>query len=212
MDMKKKPFYKRLKFYVFAFCTIVLVGIFAFDPPEIETSTPIVATEKSEKPAPVQPSAGEKSAEQLASDKAAAERIDEITKGKEEKAAEAAKAKVTADKEAKTVKKEANVGAIEELNEAYDRYIAEAQGIIVSIEPTEDYEIVNVMLYDAFEYASVENRQAFVEMFGSKIETGTRARIFEGRDSKDFLSVYFVNSKGEQLVKTGRFHIGWKAK
>ncbi|MBO0602761.1 hypothetical protein I2483_13920 [Sporosarcina sp. E16_3] len=98
------------------------------------------------------------------------------------------------------------------VTEMYVSLIAESEGVIVNIEPEEDYEIINVRLSDDFAYAPVDLRQAFVDEFGGKIENSTRALAFEGRGSKDFVYVYFINTKGEHVVDTSHFDKGWTAK
>ncbi|MGN7387786.1 hypothetical protein [Sporosarcina sp. SAFN-015] len=200
----KKPFYKRWATYLYAFLAIVLLGMILPDAPDGKPAAENIAE------AAAEPTAEEKAAaeEQAKKDAEAAARIAEITKKNEAEAAKKAQAKAAED--AKAEEQAAQQTAA--LSEAYDRLIAESDGVIVSIVAESDYEIVNVRLTDDFAYLPVTLRQQFVDDFGGRIESNTRAQMFEGRGSSDFVYVYFVNSKGEHLAETKHLERGWKVK
>lgn len=198
----KKPFYKRWTTYLYVFLAIVVIG--AILPDSDDEPAEVVAETVA------QPTAEEKAAaeEQAKKDAEAAARIAEISKKNEAEAAKKAEAKAKAEAEEQA----AAAHRASALREAYDRLIAESDGVIVSIEPEDDYEIVNVRLTDDFAYLPVSLKQQFVDDFGGRIESITRAQMFEGRGSSDFVYVYFVNSRGEFLVETKHLDRGWKAK
>lgn len=197
----KKPFYKRWTTYLYAFLAVVLLGMILPDAPDGKPAAENVAE------AAAEPTAEEKAAKAKA-DAEAASRIAEITKKNEAEAAKMAQAKAAEDAKAK----EQAAQQASALTEAYDRLIAESDGVIVSIVAESDYEIVNVRLTDDFAYLPPTLRQQFVDDFGGRIEANTRAQMFEGRGSSDFVYVYFVNSKGEHLAETKHLERGWKVK
>lgn len=204
----KKPIYKRWTTYLYAFLAIVLIGIFTPETKEDTTDKAVAETPTAEELAQAEAEAEA----QAKKDAEASARIAEITKKNEAEAAKKAeadaKAKAAADAQAKA-DAEAVASA---MGEAYERFIAESDGVIVSIEPEDDFEIVNVRLTDDFAYLPVALKQQFVDDFGGRIEANTRATMFEGRGSSDFIYVYFVNSRGEHLVETKHLDRGWKAK
>jgi len=179
--------YKRWKVWLGVFVALIVIGAFLPDPPS--------EVAKKEKVAAITESinAGKKAEEKASEDST------------KEKAEASEKEKKPTKEPAYTAENETRV------LEAYDRIIAESEGVIVNIGQEDDYEIVNVQLDDDFAYMPVDLKQQFVDEFGKKIEGNTRAILF-GRGIADKVYVYFKNSKGEHLVKTKHLDYGWKAK
>lgn len=99
------------------------------------------------------------------------------------------------------------------VDEHYLALADEQSPLVIKIEPkSDDYEEINIMIDESiFNTMDDGLKQNFVDSFGGKVENYTRAMIYK-TPSSDFLYVYFVNNKQEQLVKTGHFDKGWKIK
>lgn len=198
---KNNPWYKRWTVWAGVFAVLFVMSLFVPDEAAKDAVEPEVA--------PTKVSVPKKTPEELA---AITAEVEAKNKAEEEAWLKESAEKAEKDAKAKEVKDADKAYADETLADIYESIYADSEGVIVNIEPEDDYEIINVQLADDFAYIPVELKQAFVDEYGGKIEASTRAVMFDQRPSTDKLYVYFVNSKGEYLVDTKHFDYGWKAK
>lgn|GEM_PF-3694202 len=110
-------------------------------------------------------------------------------------------------------KDEANYSKEQENNliKTYNKIIDDSDGLITKIQQEDSYNIINVTLDDAFKSLNKTKKQELINDWGNKIENNTRAQLF-ATGIKDFKYVYFKDTKGNHLAKTGHLDRNWKVK